>query len=110
MLFECRYKTQAYFRYFLHLFSVVIYLFEKRKGAYSCLPSKDLSLNYSFIFIQMMVSRMVILFSTKCFLFIYMYIALLKLKVYKLFENSDADLSWLLFLKKPTCLPFADIG
>ena len=32
-----------------------------------------------------------------------MYIDLLKLKAYKLFENSDADLSWLLFLKKPTC-------
>ena len=27
----------------------------------------------------------------------------MKLKAYKLFENSDADLSWLLFLKKPTC-------
>ena len=33
----------------------------------------------------------------------YMYIDLLKLKTYNLFENSDADLSWLLFLKKPTC-------
>ena len=40
---------------------------------------------------------MVILFSTKCFLFVYMYIDLLKFKAYKLFENSDADLSWLLF-------------
>ena len=40
---------------------------------------------------------MVILFSTKCFLFVYMYIDLLKLKAYKLFENSAADLSWLLF-------------
>ena len=44
-----------------------------------------------------MVSLTVILFSTKCFLFVYMYIDLLKLKAYKLFENSDADLSWLLF-------------
>ena len=35
---------------------------------------------------------MVILFSTKCFLFVYIYIDLLKLKAYKLFENSDADL------------------
>ena len=35
--------------------------------------------------------------SKKCFLFFYMYIDLLKLKAYKLFENSDADLSWLLF-------------
>ena len=38
-----------------------------------------------------MVALMVILFSTKCFLFIYMYIDLLKLKAYKIFENSDAD-------------------
>ena len=28
----------------------------------------------------------------------------IKLKAYKLFENSDADLSWLLFLKKLTCI------
>ena len=40
---------------------------------------------------------MVIIFGTKCFLFVHMYIDLLKLKAYKLFENSDADLSWLLF-------------
>ena len=32
-----------------------------------------------------------------------MYIDLLKLKAYKLFENGDAGLSWLLFSKKPTC-------
>ena len=44
-----------------------------------------------------MVSLMVIMYSTKCFLFVYMYIDLLKLKAYKLFENSDADLCWLLF-------------
>ena len=48
----------------------------------------------------------VILFSTKCFLFVYIYIDLLKLKA-NTFENSDADLSWLLFLKKPTCLVLA---
>ena len=57
-----------------------------------------------------MVSLMVILFSTKCFLFVYMYIDLLKLKAYKLFENSDADLSLLnSFLKKPTCLNKAGV-
>ena len=79
------------------IFCSIIYLFEKRKGAYSYLPSKD-SLNYSLSLInQRMVSLTVILFSTKCFLFVYMYIDLLKLKAYKLFENSDADLSWLLF-------------
>ena len=49
---------------------------------------------------------MVILFSAKCFLLVYIYIDLLKLKAYKLFENSDADLSWLLFLQKPTCRLF----
>ena len=40
---------------------------------------------------------MVILFSTKWFLRVYKYIDLLRLKAYKLFENKDADLSWLLF-------------
>ena len=45
-----------------------------------------------------MVSLMVILFSTECFLFVYMHIDLLKLKAYKLFENSGA------FLKKPACI------
>ena len=44
-----------------------------------------------------MVSLMVILFSTKYFSFVYMYIDLLKLEANKLFKNSDADLSWLLF-------------
>ena len=44
-----------------------------------------------------MVSLTVILFSTKCFLFVYMYIDLLKLKAYKLFRNRYAYLSWLLF-------------
>ena len=44
-----------------------------------------------------MVSRMVILFSTKCFLFVYMFIDPLKLKAYKVFENSDADLSGFFF-------------
>ena len=47
MLFEGRYKTQDYFLFFFSfIFCSIIYLFEKRKGAYSCLPSKD-SLNYS---------------------------------------------------------------
>ena len=42
-------------------------------------------------------SLTVILLGTKCFLFVYMYIDVLKLKAYELFENSDADLSRLLF-------------
>ena len=42
MLFEGRYKTQDYFRYFLHLFSVPSFIFSKNwRGAHSCLPSKD---------------------------------------------------------------------
>ena len=45
MLFEGHYKAQDYSRYFLISY-FIIYLFEKRKGAYSCLPSKD-SLTYS---------------------------------------------------------------
>ena len=84
------------------IFCSIIYLFEKRKGACSCLPVKGY-FRLFIIFIQRMISLMVILFSAKCFLFVYMYIDLLKLKACKLFENSDADLSWLPFLKKPTC-------
>ena len=95
MLFEGRYKTLDYFRYFLLFIFFFFYLFEKQNGAYCCLPSKD-SLIINFC-IQRMVSPMVNLFSTKCFLLVYIYIDLLKLKAYKLFEDSDADLSWLLF-------------
>ena len=36
-----------------------------------------------------MVSFTVILYSTKCFLFVYIYTDLSKLKAYKLFENSS---------------------
>ena len=50
-----------------------------------------------------MVSLTVILFSTKCFLFVYIYIDLLKLRAYKPFEYSDADLSWLLLLLESAC-------
>ena len=55
-----------------------------------------------------MVSLMAILFSTECFLFVYMYIDLLKLKAYKLFENSDADLSWPLFFKEANLFSISD--
>ena len=80
------------------IFCFIIYLSAVRNGAYSCLPSKN-SLLF-IIFIQRMVSLMVIiiLFITKCFLFVYMYIDLLKLTAYKLFENSYADLSLLMFI------------
>ena len=55
---------------------------------------------------------MVILFSKKYFLFVYMYmyIDLLKLKAYKLFENNDADLSWLFFFCKEANLYNSDFG
>ena len=102
MLFEGHYKTQGYFRYFLHLFSVPSVIFsgkkkkKKREGGLFLLTLKGQFKLFIF-FIQRMVSLMIILFSTKCFLFVYMYIDLLKLKAYKLFENSDADLSWLPF-------------
>ena len=43
---------------------------------------------------------MVNLFSTKCFLFVYIYIDLLKLKAYKLFEDSDTDLSVSFFFQE----------
>ena len=36
----------------------------------------------------------------KMLLFVYIYGDQLKLKAYKLFEISDADLSWLLFFKE----------
>ena len=51
------------------IFYSIIYLTEKRKGAYSCLPSKD-SLNYSLSLFKGWL-LIVILFRTKCFLFVY---------------------------------------
>ena len=69
--------------------------FRKTKRAYSCLR-----LNYSLFLFKGWFHLTVILFSTKCFLFVYIFIDLLKLTAYKLFENSDADLSWFLFLKE----------
>ena len=100
MLFERRYKTQDYFRYFFHLFSVPSFIFSiNGRGLILTYPQRIVYI----IYYQRMVSLIVILFNTKYFLYVYMYIDLLKLKAYKLFENSDADLSWLLFLKKSTC-------
>ena len=46
MLFEGRYKTQDYFRYFLHLFPVPSFICSKNEmGLILAYPSKD-SLNY----------------------------------------------------------------
>ena len=97
MLFKGRYKTQGSLRYFLPLFSVPSFIFSKiGRGLIFTYPQRIV---WIIIFIQKMVSLMVILFSTKCFLFVYMYMYIdqIKLKAYKLFEKSDADLSWLLF-------------
>ena len=79
------------------LFSIVSFIyfllfFEKQNGAHCCLPSKD-SLIIHYLYSKDGFTYG--LFSTKCFLFvyIYMYIDLFKLKAYKLFEDRDADLS-----------------
>ena len=97
MLFEGRYKTQNYYQTFLHLFSVPSFIFpENRKEAYSCLPSKD-SLNYSLSLLEGWFHLWSFHSEKKCFLIVYMYIDLLKNKAYKLFKDSEADLSWLLF-------------
>ena len=96
MLFEGRYKTQDYFPYFLHSFPVPSFIFTKN--------GRVLILAYP----QRIVYNIHYLYSKdgftyghsiqyEYFLFVFMYIDLLKLKAYKLFENSDADLSWLLF-------------
>ena len=98
MLFEDT-NTRLFLIFSSFIFYSIIYLFEKRKGAYSCLPAKD-SLNYSLSLFKERFSLMVILLSAECFLFVFMYIDLLKLKAYELFENtqnSDAELSWLPF-------------
>ena len=80
MLFEGGYKTQDFFRYFLHsLFSVPSFIFSKN--------GRGLLLAYH----------------QRSF---YMCIDPLKLKGNKLFESSDADLPWPFFLKKPTCIGF----
>ena len=105
MLFKGRYKRQDYFQTFRHLFSVTSFICRKSKRAYSCLPSKD-SLNYSLSLYKDGFTYGFILFSTKCFLFVYMYIDLLKLQAYKLFKNSEAHLSWLLFFRSQLVLGF----
>ena len=82
------------------IFCSMIHLFKKRKGAYSCLPSKNIHYLYSkdgFTYDHSIQYKLLLVR-------LHVYKDLLKLKAYKLFENSDADLSWLLFLKKPTCL------
>ena len=86
MLFDGLYKTQDYFRYFLHLFSVPSFIFSK-----DGLPSKD-SLNHSlslfkdgFTYGHSIQYKMLLvrLHVYRC----------IKLKSNKQYENSDADLS-----------------
>ena len=89
MLFEGRYKTQDYFRYFLHLFSTPSFIFFEKWKLKLREPILTNSLFGYFKLFIISIQRIV------CFLFVYKYI--LKLKANKLFENSDADLSWLLF-------------
>ena len=96
MRFKGRYKTQYYFDIFIIYFLFYHLCFRKTEEGFFLLTRKG-QFKLFIIFIQRMVSLMVILFTTKCFLFVYMYIDLLKLKAYTVFENSDADLSWLLF-------------
>ena len=96
MLYESRYKHKIIFDIFFIYFLSIIYLFEKRKRAYSYLPSKD-SLIIHFLYSKHgFTYRQFIQY--KIFLVrLHVHIDLLKLKTYKLFEDSDADLSWLLF-------------
>ena len=85
MLFEGRFKTQDYFRSFLHLFSIPSFIFSKTGMGLFLFTLKGY-FKLFIICIQRMVSLMVILFCTKCFLLVYMYIDLLKLKAYKLYR------------------------
>ena len=77
----------------------IIYLFEKRKGAYCCLPSKD-SLNDSLSLSKGLFHLWSLYSVQNAFVHLHIYRDLLKLKAYKLLENSDADLSQLLFFKE----------
>ena len=86
MLFEGRYKTQDYFQYFFHLFSVQSLIFSKKlKGAYFCSPSKD-SLNYSLSLFKGWF-HLWSLYSVQNAPCSFTYIDLFKLKAYDIFEN-----------------------
>ena len=104
MLFEGRYKTQDHFRYFLQFFfSVPSFIFSKNGrggGAGIFLFTLKGWFKLFIIFIQRMVSLTVILQYKMLLVRLHIYIDILKLKAYKLFENSDNDLSWLLFFKE----------
>ena len=98
MLFEGRYKTQDYFRYFLHLFSVPSFIFSKNgRGLILVYPQTIVSIIHylyskdGFTYGHSIQYKMLLV----CLHIDYLH--LLKHKAYKLFEISDADLSWLLF-------------
>ena len=88
-------KTQDhFFFFFLFIFSFITYLFENN-GRLSY-PQRIVEvIHYLYSKDGFTYDHSIQL--QKCFLFVFMYIDLLKLKAYKLFENNDADLSWLLF-------------
>ena len=96
MLFEVRYKTHDYFRYFLYLFSVPSFIFSKNgMGFFFAYPQKIvyiihyLYLKYGFLYGHSIQYKMLLVR-----LHVYRSI---KTNANKLFENSDVDLSWLLF-------------
>ena len=99
MLFEGRYKTQDYFRYFLDLFPVPSFNFSKNgRGLILVYPQRTVwIIHYLYSKDGFTYGHSI---QYKMLLFVYIYIDLLKLKAYKLFENCDADLSWLLFFKE----------
>ena len=86
-----KHNTRLFSIFSSFFFCSIIFLFEKRNRAYSCLPSKD-GLKYSLSLCKGWFHLWS--FYSVQNVFFYMYIDLLKLK---LFEKSDADLSWLLF-------------
>ena len=88
-------NTRLFLIFSSFIFCCIIYLFEKLKGPYSCLPSKE-SLNYSSSLFKGWF-HLWSLYSVQNGSCSFTCIFLLKLKAYKLFENSEADLSWLLF-------------
>ena len=99
ILFEGRYKIQDRFRYFLHLFSVPSFIFSKNeRGLILAYPQRIVLI--MIIFIQRMVKVMVIGHSIQYkmdLVSLHVYRSIKSYSLSKLFKNSDADLSWLLF-------------
>ena len=99
MLFEARYKTQNTRLLSIlspYIFSSIIYLLEKTEEGLLLLTLKGQFKLFIYLYSKdgFTYGHSI---QYKCFLLVYMYIDLLKLKANKLFENSDTDLPWLLF-------------